>query len=189
MPASNSEARKRHKATAGALPDLSNVASGVLEALPEPTEPTTPETFPSESAAVQAWINGDAPIYCRCGCQVERVHGVWYHQGDRSEVYCKDGRSIGPSIADSECGTCGRTWDSVVTPTPAARCPFEYDHDDEPAQVDEATLAADIAEAARLIRSVLDADDVMGGHTPGLVASDAIDPRALLEAALRALGQ
>jgi hypothetical protein len=30
------------------------------------------------------------------------------------------------------CGTCGRGWDDTistsVTPTPAGRCPFEYDH-------------------------------------------------------------
>jgi hypothetical protein len=32
----------------------------------------------------------------------------------------------------STCGRCGRIWDdgivSGVTPTPAARCPFEYSH-------------------------------------------------------------
>lgn len=32
------------------------------------------------------------------------------------------------------CGTCGRSWDDAVvtgvTPTPSARCPFEYDHTD-----------------------------------------------------------
>lgn len=31
------------------------------------------------------------------------------------------------------CGTCGAAWDdsvsTSVTPTPAGRCPFEYDHD------------------------------------------------------------
>jgi len=31
------------------------------------------------------------------------------------------------------CGACGRSWDNAVTtgvtPTPAARCPFEYEHD------------------------------------------------------------
>ena len=31
------------------------------------------------------------------------------------------------------CGTCGRGWDdsisTSVTPTPAGRCPFEYEHD------------------------------------------------------------
>lgn len=29
---------------------------------------------------------------------------------------------------DMTCGTCHRTWSSVETPTPAARCPFEYQH-------------------------------------------------------------
>jgi hypothetical protein len=37
------------------------------------------------------------------------------------------------SFADPvTCGTCGRTWDDAVvtsvTPTPSARCPFEYEH-------------------------------------------------------------
>ena len=34
--------------------------------------------------------------------------------------------------APATCGTCGRTWDDMhvtsVTPTPSARCPFEYWH-------------------------------------------------------------
>lgn len=38
-----------------------------------------------------------------------------------------------PDVA--ECGGCGRMWDDAVvtgvTPTPSARCPFEYDHDEE----------------------------------------------------------
>ena len=33
------------------------------------------------------------------------------------------------------CGTCGKGWDdsisTSVTPTPAGRCPFEYDHEQE----------------------------------------------------------
>jgi hypothetical protein len=32
-------------------------------------------------------------------------------------------------VHDTRCGTCGRTWSSLDTPTPAARCPYEYDHD------------------------------------------------------------
>jgi hypothetical protein len=27
------------------------------------------------------------------------------------------------------CGHCGRAWDEKKTPFPAARCPFEYDHE------------------------------------------------------------
>lgn len=35
------------------------------------------------------------------------------------------------------CGTCGRSWNFIKTPTPAGRCPFEYEHtDDEPSAAD-----------------------------------------------------
>ena len=33
----------------------------------------------------------------------------------------------------AQCGTCERVWCITCHPTPAARCPFEYDHEDEPA--------------------------------------------------------
>lgn len=46
--------------------------------------------------------------------------------------YDDDGREI---VQVATCGTCGRSWNdaavSSVTPVPAGRCPFEYDHDDE----------------------------------------------------------
>lgn len=29
------------------------------------------------------------------------------------------------------CGTCQRNWCEVCTPTPAARCPYEYDHTED----------------------------------------------------------
>ena len=32
---------------------------------------------------------------------------------------------------DMECGHCGRTWNDREMPTPAARCPYEYDHEDD----------------------------------------------------------
>lgn len=32
---------------------------------------------------------------------------------------------------DMKCGHCGRTWNDKETPTPAARCPYEYDHEKE----------------------------------------------------------
>lgn len=94
---------------------------------------TTPEPYPSESAAVQDWIDGNT-VTCRCGRPMTRIGGSWYHRGldlVRHEA--------GPSIADSECGTCHRTWDSVTTPTPAARCPFEYDHPETDPEPDKAT--------------------------------------------------
>ena len=44
-------------------------------------------------------------------------------------------RADGDSPAWFQCGTCGRWWDDSlitgITPTPAGRCPFEYEHDDE----------------------------------------------------------
>lgn len=33
--------------------------------------------------------------------------------------------------ATATCGTCGRPWCFRCNPTPAARCPFEYDHKDD----------------------------------------------------------
>ncbi|RLE24859.1 MAG: hypothetical protein DRJ50_04055 [Actinobacteria bacterium] len=46
--------------------------------------------------------------------------------------------ATGPILAT--CGNCGRTWDDSIitsmTPAPAARCPFEYFHDDEPVPAD-----------------------------------------------------
>lgn len=37
-----------------------------------------------------------------------------------------------PIVAVATCGTCGRSWNdaavSALTPVPAGRCPFEYDH-------------------------------------------------------------
>jgi len=38
-------------------------------------------------------------------------------------------------VGSTTCGTCGRSWDDFistpVTPAPAGRCPFEYDHEEE----------------------------------------------------------
>ena len=48
--------------------------------------------------------------------------------------YDDDGREI---VHVATCGHCGRSWNdaavSEITPVPAGRCPFEYDHeyDDE----------------------------------------------------------
>lgn len=30
---------------------------------------------------------------------------------------------------DMKCGHCGRTWNSEELPTPAGRCPYEYEHE------------------------------------------------------------
>lgn len=49
-----------------------------------------------------------------------------------------------------QCGHCGRLWDDAVvtsaTPTPSARCPFEYDHVHE--EVSRFTLTIDTDNAA-----------------------------------------
>lgn len=43
------------------------------------------------------------------------------------------------------CGTCQRNWCEVCTPTPAARCPYEYEHtDDEYAEIENARIQAAI---------------------------------------------
>lgn len=37
--------------------------------------------------------------------------------------------SVSPIDHDSQCGHCERTWNSTETPTPSARCPYEYEHE------------------------------------------------------------
>jgi hypothetical protein len=38
-------------------------------------------------------------------------------------------------VRTATCGACGRSWDDAlgtsITPAPSARCPFEYEHDDD----------------------------------------------------------
>lgn len=57
----------------------------------------------------------------------------WEEGGYRMSAHCGLGHIGLERILsdDSTCGTCGRTWHSVATPTPSARCPFEYDHEEE----------------------------------------------------------
>lgn len=49
----------------------------------------------------------------------------------RTDAYLADH----PNADVVTCGGCYRSWDdsvsTAVTPTPSARCPFEYDHDEE----------------------------------------------------------
>ena len=56
------------------------------------------------------------------------------------------------------CGHCGRGWDdsvsTSVTPTPAARCPFEYDHEYPDCETVE-TQAVTIASLLDGLRSAL----------------------------------
>lgn len=45
-----------------------------------------------------------------------------------------------PNADVASCGACGRSWDDAVstawTPTPAARCPFEYEHETPEARLE-----------------------------------------------------
>lgn len=49
------------------------------------------------------------------------------------------------------CGDCGRGWDdsvvTSVTPTPAARCPFEYDHKDQNVPISDSQAKAKLIES------------------------------------------
>ena len=56
---------------------------------------------------------------------------------DPRRIYNVDSRGVVELRPDdpaaSVCGECGRGWDDTIgtawTPAPAARCPFEYEHD------------------------------------------------------------
>lgn len=66
------------------------------------------------------------------------------YESELEDIYGDDDRGVREVFDESRyldlfprgitatCGHCGRTWDdghpSSVTPVPAARCPFEYDH-------------------------------------------------------------
>lgn len=52
------------------------------------------------------------------------------------------------------CGTCQRQWCDVCTPTPSARCPFEYEHDDT-FDVDYEAEFLDYDEVTKLVPRLL----------------------------------
>lgn len=59
----------------------------------------------------------------------------WFEQQGTVHVHANGVVELDPAdVRASVCGTCGRAWDdsvsTAVTPTPAGRCPFEYDHDE-----------------------------------------------------------
>ena len=72
---------------------------------------------------------------------------------------------------DSECGHCGRTWSSIKTPTPSARCPFEYDHD-----YPEYTARETLTDWANRV-ALLMAEDVSHDWSEELDELDAIQGR------------
>jgi len=71
------------------------------------------------------------------------------------------------------CGDCGRGWDdsvvTSVTPTPAARCPFEYDHEQEIVPESIAQLSGKIRES---IWTGSDFPDLSGADLSGADLSD-----------------
>jgi hypothetical protein len=95
------------------------------------------------SQRTDAWFNfegetwhavnrGDMDL-CRCHrlkLRRKSAPHVRYYRGVR---YVAKGRTAPASFLDPcTCGTCGRTWEdgrsTAITPTPAARCPFEHMH-------------------------------------------------------------
>lgn len=60
-----------------------------------------------------------------------------------------------PGADITTCGTCHRSWDNSlitsVTPAPAARCPFEYEHEHEPPE-GECTEAETIIGATAAVK-------------------------------------
>lgn len=83
-----------------------------------------------EHATIEPDENGIERCTC-CGEPDPDQQGtVYVHANGVEELDPADDRA-------TVCGTCGRAWnDSVstaVTPVPAGRCPFEYEHPDEDA--------------------------------------------------------
>ena len=64
---------------------------------------------------------------------------------------------------DSECGHCGRTWNSLLTPTPAARCPFEYEHEYAD---DAAAIAAYDADRALILLALRELPHALNDGDP-----------------------
>lgn len=68
-----------------------------------------------------------------------------------------------PIVEVATCGACGRSWNdaavSAVTPVPAGRCPFEYEHED-----------AEVPDGFRVVTvRVLVRDDDVDDVTHGLI--------------------
>lgn len=84
-------------------------------------------------------VHGVIEIGCQRADDAESMflYGIGYQtpvevkrHTHRNGVVETDGS--GPN--DATCGGCGRSWDDSVstalTPTPSARCPFEYEHEE-----------------------------------------------------------
>jgi hypothetical protein len=70
-------------------------------------------------------------------------------------------------MATMTCGTCNASWDDEVFPTPAGRCPFEYDHVEEPEPV--------LPEIAMYVSPRVDNAAVIAFARPGRVEVFVVD--------------
>jgi hypothetical protein len=62
------------------------------------------------------------------GSVVDAIANAWEEGvSETFEIECE--RLLRAALApDTTCGHCGHEWNSVLTPTPASRCPNEYEH-------------------------------------------------------------
>jgi hypothetical protein len=62
------------------------------------------------------------------GSVVDAIANAWEEGvSETFEIECE--RLLRAALApDTTCGHCGHQWNSVLTPTPASRCPNEYEH-------------------------------------------------------------
>jgi len=63
-------------------------------------------------------------------------------------------------VARTTCGTCESSWCSVCTPTPSARCPFEYEHAEPLTEEEEGELT--------LLREVAKQGETFSDWTDGV---------------------
>ena len=90
------------------------------------------------------------------------------------ERFPQEGHTLPDSV--STCGTCGRSWDNAVstelTPTPSARCPFEYDHPRDPEKPTAKAVLKSIAATAYHIVVSLQTARVSGEDLDALIEMD-----------------
>lgn len=102
-----------------------------------------------DDAREEGLIEPGADLLTQLGVgQYQELREVWSllveHLTEMAEEYDIDDRGViellTPEAIErtpgaATCGTCGRSWDddhsTGVTPTPAGRCPFEDDHDED----------------------------------------------------------
>lgn len=90
---------------------------------------------PAGYGILVAHDNGDHSSCNFMGCiESQELSGFVLHANGAFEIIDPvEYRKAFPHMVLYTCGFCHRSWDdnvtSTVTPVPAARCPFEYEHD------------------------------------------------------------